>query len=167
MGTTAPAYKLDVAGDINASGSVRANGVALTSDARLKRNVTTTAYGLATVMQLHPVQYEKKASMESTDYNRKEIGFIAQEVRKVLPTLVTEGKDASKTLAVSYTEIIPVLVKAMQEQEAKIELLEAQNAKLTAATAEMAEMKTAMAEMRSEMNRLVLNKVAGKKVAKN
>ncbi len=59
-----------------------------------------------------------------------------------------------------------MLVKGMQEQEAKIEALEAQNAKLTAANAEMAELKTAMAEMRAEMSRLVVNKVAGKNVAK-
>lgn len=125
INNTSPAYMLDVVGDINASGSVRAAGVALTSDARLKRNINTTSYGLNTVMALRPVEYEKKNSIESNDYNRHEIGFIAQEVEKIIPSIVTKGADANKTLAVSYTEIIPILTKAIQDQQKQIESLEA------------------------------------------
>ncbi|MFP3534818.1 tail fiber domain-containing protein, partial [Burkholderia sp. SIMBA_042] len=65
-------------------------------------------------MALRPVQYEKKNSIESNEYNRHEIGFVAQEVAKVIPSIVTKGVDADKTLAVSYTEIIPILTKAIQ-----------------------------------------------------
>ena len=96
IGTITPAYKLNVAGDINASGAVRSNGIALTSDVRLKQNITNTQHGLSTVMTLRPVEYEKKNSIKDNEYNRHEIGFIAQEVAKVLPSLVTEGKDADK-----------------------------------------------------------------------
>ena len=135
IGTSTPAYKIDVVGDINASGSVRASGVALTSDRRLKRNIVPTAYGLNTVLGLKPVQYEKKASIAASDYSRHEIGFIAQDVQQLLPSLVTEGQDANKTLAVSYTELIPVLTKAIQEQQAQIEALKAANAKLAVANA--------------------------------
>ena len=131
IGTSTPSYALDVVGDINASGSVRASSSALTSDRRLKRNIVPVAYGLRTVLALRPVQYEKKASMQATAYDRYEIGFIAQELQLLMPTLVSEGTDAAKTLAVSYTELIPVLTKALQEQQAQIEALKAR-----AATAE-------------------------------
>ncbi|MGN7885728.1 tail fiber domain-containing protein [Dyadobacter endophyticus] len=150
VGVVTPAYKLDVAGDINASASVRANGVVLTSDARLKRNISHTKHGLSTVMALNPVQYEKKNSIKDTKYDRHEIGFIAQEVAKVLPSLVTEGKDADKTLGVSYTELIPVLTKAIQEQQAQIESLKAENQELKgnqAVTAQLVERVKQMEQM--------------------
>lgn len=150
IGVTLPAYKLDVAGDINASASVRANGVVLTSDARLKRNISSTRHGLTTIMNLRPVEYDKKNSVEAADYNRHEIGFVAQEIKKVLPSLVSEGNDAHKTLSVSYTELIPVLTKAIQEQQAQIELLKAENRELKdtqAVTAQLVERVKQMEQM--------------------
>ena len=157
LGIAIPNYKLDVAGDINASGSVRAGGVVLTSDARLKRNISNTQHGLSTVMALRPVEYEKKNSISESVYNRHEIGFIAQEILKVLPSVVTEGKDADKTLAVSYTELIPVLTKAIQEQQSQIdkqntqiEALKAENQKLKgneAVTAQLVERVKQMEQM--------------------
>ena len=165
IGIDVPAYKLDVAGDINASGSVRSNGVALTSDARLKRNITNTQHGLSTVMSLRPVEYEKKNSIKEIEYNRHEIGFIAQEIAKVLPSLVTEGKDSDKILAVSYTELIPVLTKAIQEQQFQIEALKAKNEQLEAAnkvTAQLMERVKQMEQMMGIKEIEGTSKVAGK-----
>lgn len=165
IGTNTPAYKLDVAGDINASGAVRSNGVALTSDVRLKRNITNTQHGLSTIMALRPVEYEKKNSIRGNEYNRHEIGFIAQEIGKVLPGLVTEGKDADKTLAVSYTELIPVLTKAIQEQQAQIETLKEKNTQLEAAnktTAQLVERVKQMEQMMGFKEIEGASKVAGK-----
>ena len=90
------------------------------SDKRLKRNITPLQNSIATVMQLNPVSYEKKQSIASIDYNMKENGFIAQELQKVMPTLVTEGKDKDKLLSVNYTALIPVLTKAIQEQQEQL-----------------------------------------------
>jgi hypothetical protein len=94
---------------------------AISSDARLKKDVTPVANGIKTVMQLNPVKYEKKAALSSNDYSIKEIGFIAQELQKVLPLVVTETKDADKILKVNYISVIPVLTKAIQEQQQQIE----------------------------------------------
>jgi hypothetical protein len=151
LGIAAPAYRMDVAGDINASSTVRAGGVVLTSDARLKRNISNTQKGLSTIMKLNPVEYEKKNTIQDSVYDRHEIGFIAQEVAKVLPSLVTEGKDADKTLAVSYTELIPVLTKAIQEQQAKIE---SQDQKINALVAENATLKESKAVTAQLMERV-------------
>lgn len=123
IGKAIPDFKLDVVGDINASGSVRASGIALTSDSRLKRNVKATDYGLKTIMSLRPVSYEKKSNIRSNEYSRREIGFIAQEVEKIIPSIVTSAPDPDKTLAISYSELIPVLTKAIQEQQSEIEAL--------------------------------------------
>src|SRR6476661_1799549 len=153
--TSAPGYKLEVIGDINASGSVRAGGVALTSDRRLKRNITLSAYGLSTVLGLRPVQYEKKASLQSTAYDRREIGFIAQDVQLLLPTLVSEGADAGHPLAVNYIELIPVLTKAIQEQQAQIEVLKAQNAALQTQAGQAAADHASLLTLQSQLARLL------------
>ena len=81
---------------------------------------------LETVAALRPVSYEKRMTMKDSEYNIKEDGFIAQEIRKVLPDFVSEGNDADKTLMVNYTAIIPVLTKAIQEQQTQIKAQQAQ-----------------------------------------
>ncbi len=165
IGTITPTYKLHVIGDINASNTVRAGGVVLTSDARLKRNISNTQHGLSSIMTLRPVEYEKKNSIGDKEYNHHEIGFIAQEVAKVLPGLVTEGKDADKTLAVSYTELIPVLTKAIQEQQAEIEALQAENKSLKetkVVTAQLMERVKQMEQMIGINEIEGTSKVAGK-----
>jgi hypothetical protein len=154
LGIAAPAYRMDVVGDINASATVRAGGVVLTSDARLKRNISNTQQGLSTIMKLNPVEYEKKNTIQDSVYNRHEIGFIAQEVAKVLPSLVTEGKDADKTLAVSYTELIPVLTKAMQEQQVQIDALKSENQKLKTTEVELKENKAVTAQLMERVKQM-------------
>lgn len=165
IGTSSPGYKLDVVGDINASNAVRAGGVILTSDVRLKCNIKNAQHGLSTIMKLNPVEYEKKNTIQDSVYDRHEIGFIAQEVAKVLPTLVTEGKDADKTLAVSYTELIPVLTKAIQELNTQVETLKSENQELKenkVATAQLMERVKQMEQMMGIKEIEGTSKVAGK-----
>jgi hypothetical protein len=120
IGTTSPTQRLQVAGNIAASGTVSASGTTLTSDARLKSNIVNLSQGLSKIMQLNPVNYDKKEALDSaTTVN--ENGFIAQELQKIMPELVSEGKDKDKLLSVNYTAIIPVLTKAVQEQQVIIE----------------------------------------------
>jgi hypothetical protein len=88
---------------------------------RLKRNINPILGAVETVMQLNPVSYDKKISLTSSDYSIKENGFIAQELKKVLPISVNEGKGQDKLLSVNYISIIPVLTKAIQEQQKTIE----------------------------------------------
>jgi hypothetical protein len=111
-------------GNTTFSGTVTATVVAPTSDSRLKRNIIPLKNSIDALMQLNPVSYEKKNSLTSSDYSIKENGFIAQELQKVMPTLVLEGTDKDKLLSVNYTAIIPVLTKAIQEQNLLIKALE-------------------------------------------
>lgn len=102
---------------VNANVGMNSPVYNLTSDIRLKRNIKIIDNALTTVAALRPVSYEKKISIDATEYKIKEDGFIAQELRKVLPDLVNEGLDKDKTLSVNYNAIIPILTKAIQEQK--------------------------------------------------
>ena len=107
-------------GDATFSGTVTATLTGL-SDLRLKRNIAPLQNSLDAIMQLKPVSYEKKNTLASTNYSIKENGFIAQELQKIMPSLVFEGTDKDKLLSVNYTAIIPVLTKALQEQQNAIQ----------------------------------------------
>ena len=87
------------------------------SDRRLKDNIKSTKYGLETILKLVPVDYILKSN------GLKQIGFIAQDIKPIIPEAVNgiEGDiQKGETLAITYTTIIPILTKAIQEQEAKI-----------------------------------------------
>ena len=88
------------------------------SDARLKTNIINSNYGLTAILRIRPVTYNWKEG----DDKQTKIGFLAQELRKVVPEAVV-GNESQETLAVNYTEIIPILVKAIQEQQQQIEIL--------------------------------------------
>jgi hypothetical protein len=105
-----------------------ADGTINTSDARLKKDVADLGYGLREVLRLRPVTYRWKDRPE----DRQHLGMIAQEVRDVLPEVVVTGADADAPLGMSYAELVPVLVKAIQEQQRGIAALAAENAALRA-----------------------------------
>ena len=107
--------------DVKTSGTMTASSHINSSDKRLKRNIAPLQNSIAAIMQLKPVSYEKKSSLSSTNYSIKENGFIAQELQKVMPSLVIEGTDKDKLLSVNYTALIPVLTKAIQEQQKAIQ----------------------------------------------
>jgi hypothetical protein len=62
---------------------------------------------------------------KTDETEKRRVFLIAQDVQKVLPEAVTELDDENKTLALSYTDIIPLLTAAIQEQQAIIEELKA------------------------------------------
>ena len=76
-------------------------------------------------MALQPKQYIKHKTMEKKDAGRLSYGFIAQEMVSELPALVRTANDENKTLSIDYTALIPVLTKALQEQNQTIEALRA------------------------------------------
>lgn len=85
------------------------------SDIKLKENVEDLPYGLDDVAQMRPVEYDLKAD------GRHDIGFIAQEMKQVVPDVVKEMGDG--TLSIQYAKLVPVLVNAIKELQAEVELL--------------------------------------------
>jgi hypothetical protein len=93
------------------------------SDIRIKKNIRDTHYGLSTVMQLRPVEY----TLINSDLNQ--VGFIAQEVNKLVPEVVTgtEGDlEKGEILGITYANLVAVLTKAIQEQQKQIDGLNKQ-----------------------------------------
>lgn len=93
------------------------NGTIQTSDARLKKNIQEVPYGLSTVMEMKPVVYNWK---EEANQDQKHIGFLAQDLLNQTPEVVFQDESIDQ-YGVKYAELIPVLVKAIQEQQAQIE----------------------------------------------
>jgi hypothetical protein len=89
------------------------SGVIQTSDRRLKRDITDLHYGLNDISQLRPVTYRWKSSPDS----RRKIGLVAQEVQEVIPEVVEVGNDDDVTLGVNYADLVPLVIKAIQEQQ--------------------------------------------------
>ena len=104
-----------------------------TSDARLKKDIEPIAEGLPLIQQLNPVSFKWKANQ---DQGRSHTGFIAQELQEVVPHLVIDHEwrevpDSDQRewvetehLGVNYAELIPILTKAIQEQQEMIEALQ-------------------------------------------
>ncbi|WP_298239167.1 tail fiber domain-containing protein [uncultured Algibacter sp.] len=93
------------------------------SDKRLKINIEDMPYGLHEILQMNPVFYNWKRYPEK----RKSLGLIAQDVQTIINEIVHQAKDKDKTLSVSYTELIPVIIKAIQQQQ---DIIENQNTKI-------------------------------------
>jgi hypothetical protein len=111
-----------------------ADGFQVNSDARIKDNIVDSKYGLADVLKLRSVEYDKKTN------GTHEVGLIAQEVEQVMPEFVTtsiipatEGAAAingadeiSDLKSVNYAQMVSVLIKAVQELSAEVTELKKQ-----------------------------------------
>jgi|GEM_PF-856506 len=94
-------------------------GVLTQSDARMKKNIVPITASLNRLTQLNGYHYQWK------DDNRDQamqIGLLAQEVEKQFPELVK--KNEKGILNVNYIGLVPVIINAMKEQQAKIDFLE-------------------------------------------
>ncbi|MBL8186847.1 MAG: tail fiber domain-containing protein [Acidobacteria bacterium] len=104
------------------------NGTIQTSDARLKKGITNLHYGLNELMQLRPVSFQWK----DDNNGQQHLGFIAQETQEVIPEAVVQTEDPSSPLGMNYTTLIPVVIKAVQEQQSVMTTLKAENESLQA-----------------------------------
>ena len=110
----------DFSGDITTAGNVT-----VSSDIRLKKDIVDLPSTLENIKSLRPATYRKKSSLSSEEYGSTEIGLIAQELQEVYPNMVSEDGSKDLLLSVSYMELIPVLIRGMQEQQMMIEKQEA------------------------------------------
>jgi hypothetical protein len=119
-GTTAVATQLFIRS--GGSGGVRLDAGATSwvsaSDERLKNISSNIENATEKLNTLRAVNYTWKSDKE----NSNNLGLIAQDVIKVFPELVSESSQDGM-YGVKYTELIPVLVKAIQELKAEIDLL--------------------------------------------
>jgi hypothetical protein len=108
-----------------ATGVFLANGAtswSTYSDERLKNINGNIENAIEKLSNIRAVKY----SWKKDETNKENLGLIAQDIDKVLPQVIEKSKafdenDDTEYLSVRYTELIPVLVKAIQEQQAQIE----------------------------------------------
>ncbi|MGV3664107.1 MAG: tail fiber domain-containing protein [Prosthecobacter sp.] len=110
IGTSNPSAALEVNGGIKCTGPVDT-----TSDARFKTGVEPLMGALDLVLRFRGVSYDwKHAEFPERNFpRRRQLGFIAQEVREILPELVSE--DHEGCLSIALSSIIPLLVESTKE----------------------------------------------------
>ena len=127
IGTNNPTTKLYVNGDITA------NSVAGTSDIRFKTNIRPVANALDKVKLLRGVYFNwnQKAFPEKEFGTQDELGFIAQEVEKIVPEIVSKDKSKEAYRSVKYDKLVALLVEAIKEQQKQIDSLSVKVNKLS------------------------------------
>jgi hypothetical protein len=115
---------------VNSAGTVYATNTTISaiSDQRLKENIQDLDVGLDKIMALKPRKFDWK---EGKGKNIKgDRGWIAQEFEQVFPDMIDEWKDPAPEGEEPYksvrADLIPVLVKAIQELKAEVDSLKAQ-----------------------------------------
>lgn len=106
---------------VNNGGTTWTNG---SSDQRLKKNFETTQ-GLAEILQIEPVKYHFNWEEDTAT---KRLGFKAQNLQSLIPEMVQPNgdkfEDGSDILTLTPDYLLPVLIKAIQELEARVKELE-------------------------------------------
>jgi hypothetical protein len=105
------------------------NSYGALSDIKLKENIFDASPKLDKLMQVKIRNYNLKGNYEQ----HKQIGVIAQELEQIFPSMIYETSDkdsegnelGTTTKSVKYSVFVPMLIKAIQEQQAIIEELKA------------------------------------------
>jgi hypothetical protein len=115
--------KLDVAGSIAIDGSI-----VLSSDARLKKDIRPLTdeknklyllEGKSYKKLMPPTGLEELSSVKADDTEYSEYGYLAQDLQKIFPDLVTQTDKGY--YSVNYIGLIPVVVEALKDQKLEIE----------------------------------------------
>jgi uncharacterized membrane protein len=106
-------------------GGVRIDSTGITSpfyysssDYRIKENIKFIDLSEYNIDKLTPIIYDHKGSKQTN------IGFLAHEVQEHFPFLVSGVKDGEKTQSISYTGLIGLLTKEIQELKKRVSQLE-------------------------------------------
>jgi hypothetical protein len=107
------------------TGSISTNGSTISyntsSDYRLKENIVEMTGALARVNQLQPKRFNFIADADTTVD-----GFLAHEVSDIVPEAITGEKDGEQMQGIDQSKLVPLLTKAIQEQQIQIEALQSE-----------------------------------------
>lgn len=118
IGLLSPVSRLHVNGTITATAPLN-----VISDVKYKTNITPLQNATGIIQQLRGVSYDwKRIDFPEMNFPPDhQIGFIAQEVEKVIPGIISTDSQGNKSI--SYTSVIPLLVESLKEQQREIEVL--------------------------------------------
>ena len=105
------------------AGTAYSTGGWQSSDLRFKDNIKPIESPLSKILGIEGISFDwKKDEFKDKGFPEgRHYGVIAQRVERVLPEVVREGPGGEKS--VSYTELVPVLIEAIKEQQKEIEKL--------------------------------------------
>ena len=131
-------------GDTYLDGNITTSSLYNLSDIRLKKNIVpfaqsknSTSSVLESLQNLEVLEYNlespsgrlsvdvkdpkdnKLSELKAVEAKRRHYGVSAQELQKIYPDLVLEGQDGY--LAVNYTELVPILIRSIQELKAELD----------------------------------------------
>jgi hypothetical protein len=129
IGDNTPDYTLDVWGTIcqDTDSNDVCDGT-VTSDIRLKTNITPISNALGKVQQLNGVYFYWNESVNATEHlgrGNRQVGMIAQEVENVLPELIYQDMNGYKMI--DYQKLTGVLIESTKQQQSQIESLKSDN----------------------------------------
>jgi hypothetical protein len=106
-------------------------GIWTSSDRSLKKDIADSTVGLSAVLKLRPVTWAWKDAKRIGPLR----GFVADEVATVLPEMVGDKveEDGSVTKVIRVDALVPVLIKALQEEHQLVVALEARMAAIEGA----------------------------------
>ena len=118
---------VDMVNDAKVEGTLRlSRSPVISSDIRLKERIEPLKDMLPKLMKLNGYTYYLKDHKDTT----LQVGVLAQELQKIFPELVETDKQGM--LAVRYTQLIPVLLTAIKEQQKEIDGLKERMDKMEA-----------------------------------
>jgi hypothetical protein len=126
LGTNTPTVRLQVSGDIIA------NSIAGSSDIRFKKDISPIENPLTKVMQLRGVNFNwnTDAYPQRMFSDKRTMGFIAQEVEKIVPEIVQTENTAEGFKSIQYDKVVALLVEAVKAQQKQIQQLKREVKKL-------------------------------------
>lgn len=197
IGTTAPAYTLDVNGSIgtgsfNVTGAIFAtglgtgtdtrtvclvdstgrfrikNGVCGTSSLRYKENIENLAYGLNEINQLNPVFYNNKAGIEkSLDGRTKRRIGFIAEEMNNIIPEVVFINESGQPESIDYPNLVSLLTKGVQELDSKVNNLGGSLASLSLTSTGDLEIKQISADKGADLRRYVYSGNLGQPISTN
>jgi hypothetical protein len=109
-------------GEIRASSDIIAH---YSSDSRLKTEIQIIPDALQKIKSIDGVTFNWNSLAENKDTEKREAGVIAQQVQKVLPEIISVRDNGY--LAVAYEKLVPLLIEAIKELSAEVEVLKGKN----------------------------------------
>jgi hypothetical protein len=113
--TSVSTGSLVVNGGVGVAGRLTVNNIVETSSIAFKENINPIENALDSILNLRGINYDRKDRSEIG-----ESGLIAEEVDKVIPSLVTKDEQGNP-YGVKYTKIVAYLVEAIKDQQRQIE----------------------------------------------
>lgn len=125
---------------VTVNGSVSAQSFIQTSSRRFKNEVKPIEQPLEKIAKLQGVRF----TWNKEQGGRQDIGFIAEEVGKVIPEVVSWEEDGQNARGVNYDHLVAVAIEGIKAQQTKIEILER----------EKTELKESVASLQEQLDRL-------------